>query len=227
MVGYHDRELLFPFIETLRYLRCEELEGLGLRWLFENPSDPPEECSETAPQSEILALPADQLHQVVDFDGLSARLRDVSRQHPLTPVPALTVEYASELPSDTQANVDRFFADSDCSCLVMTIRFTDNAISLSRTKDGYTVDFITHPYREGDEEAKIRRFFSSSNVLPGTDYLTDKGRTRILAFPISGERGETLELLRLLFVSVYSLRVDDRLDYTFLDRSGEKETQRG
>jgi hypothetical protein len=222
MVGYHDRDLLFPFVETLRYLRCEEVEGLGRRWLFDYPSDAPEECTETTPQSEILALPADQLHQVVDFDGLSVRLREMSRQHPLTAIPAREVEYASELPSDVQANVDRFFADSSCSCLVMTIRFTDDAISLSRAKDGYTVDFITRPFQKSDEEEKIRRFFSPRNVLPCTDYLADKGRTRILDFPISEDRGETLELLRLLFLSIYSLRADDELDYTFLDRVGEK-----
>lgn len=40
MVGFHDRELLFPFISTLKYVRCEMDPEHGRSWLFEEPNDP-------------------------------------------------------------------------------------------------------------------------------------------------------------------------------------------
>ena len=115
--------------------------------------------------------------------------------------------------------VAEFLTDPECVGLTMTIRFTDDGLSLSRRDKGCAMDFFAHPRRDPDEDSRILSLFAGIGVQPAVDYLCDRGRTRVLQFPIPGDRDAIVGLCRRVLTEVYSMRRGDILEYHPLKRA--------
>lgn len=220
LVRFYDKETLFPYVQTLRYVGYEDEES-GRLWLFEEPNDESAETSERT----LIAIEDDHLHDVLDFQGAIDALAEVAADHPLnkgspsarsSAPPGATID---DLPS----HISRFLANPDHVALTITIRYTDDGCSIGRRNDGtFEMSFYPKPRRQPGEEEKIRQLFASLGVSAHTDYLADRGRTRILAFPIPNQQDAIVELCRRVLTEIHEMRSDDSLRCTFLHRSDVK-----
>lgn len=191
-------------------------------WLFKEPESPPGPDEHDAPPepSTLIGFSDKELHGIVDFDGLVQRLREVAVDHPLSPIASTTAESASiEDFGSVSGEVERFLNEPEIVSLTMTIRFTDDALSLGREENGYGMTFYTHPRRDPEEDRRILSLFAGLGVPPRVDRLFDRGRTRELQFPIPSERVAIASLCVRVLTEVYSMRRGDVLDYYPLKKS--------
>ena len=220
LVNFYDKEMLFPHVQTLRYVGYEDEESRRL-WLFEEPSD---ESAEPGKRT-LLAIGDDQLYEVLDFPGAIDALAEIAAEHPLnqgSPSARPSAPPESTI-DDLPEHLSRFEADPDCIALAVTIRYTDSGCAIGRRDDGtFEINFYPKPRRESGEEEKIRQLFASIGVPAHTDYLSNGGRTRILSFPIPNKQDEVVNLCRRTFSEVYGMRRHDTLRYFFLHRSNLK-----
>jgi hypothetical protein len=220
-VGFGDQDLLLPMIDTLVYVGQEDDSENGRMWLFKQPVSPSalDEVGSPEPPT-MVAFSDNQLHEIVDFDGLVERLREIGINHPLKSAtkvaaePATTEEFAS-----IAGELSRFLDDPEFVSVTITIRFTDDGLSLSRRDVGYDMGFFTHHRRDPNQDNKILSLFGSIGVQPAVDYLCNGGRTRVLNFPVSSERDSIVDLCRRVFTQVYAMRRGDLLNYRFLSKS--------
>jgi hypothetical protein len=220
-VDYCDNELLFPHVTTLRYLRRDDRNGEDPVWLFEYLSFESEADVEEEETPPLLAFPEDQLYTVVEFPRLIAELAAVGLDHPLE---APDAPRPAELPvctdfADLDAQVTRFIEDPECAGLTITIRYTDDGLSLSRDTGGFGMHLYPDPRTEPEREGKIRRLFAGLGVSPHEDYLANRGRTRILAFAIPEAHDAIVSLCRRILTDVYGMRAGDALKYSSLARA--------
>lgn len=117
------------------------------------------------------------------------------------------------------ADVAKFIKSAECLSLTMAIRFTDDALALGRREGGYDMGFFAHPRRHPGEASRVLSLFAGIGVKPLVDYVCDRGRTRVLQFPVPGERDAIVALCKRVFVELYSMRRGDVLDYHFLRTS--------
>ena len=140
--------------------------------------------------------------------------------HPLKPVARTVEEPATVEDFDAlSAAVARFLNDAECVGVTMTIRFTDDGLSLGRREGGYEMDFFAHPRRNPDEDSRVLALFAGIGVEPLVDCVCDRGRTRVLQFPIPSERDPIVALCKRVFLELHSMRRGDVLDYHFLRKS--------
>ncbi len=79
--------------------------------------------------------------------------------------------------------------------------------------------FFAHRRRDPDEDSRILSLFEGIGVHPLVDYFCDRGRTRVLQFPIPVERDSIVGLSRRVLAEVYSMRRGDVLDYRLLKKA--------
>lgn len=220
-VAYYDSDLVLPMIDTLVYVG-QENDDEGRIWLFkepESPSDLDEQNSSPEPPA-LIGFSDTQLHEVLDFKGLMQKLREIAADHPLKRVAQPVAEPATaEEFESVPGNVTEFLSDPEYVSLTITIRFTDDGLSLGRRDGGYDVHLFTHPRRDPDEASKILSLFADLGVRPLVDYLCDRGRTRVLQFPLPAEHDSLVDLCRRILTEVHSMRRGDALDYRFLKQS--------
>jgi hypothetical protein len=178
-------------IDTLLYVGQEIDQEGGRLWLFKEPdsSPSPDEQDPSSERPAFIGFSDDQLHGIVDFDGLMQRLRGIAVDHPLKPV-AHTVEEPATVDDfgTLSAEVARSLNDPECLSVTMTIRFTDDGLSLGRREGGSEMGFFAHPRHDPHEASKILTLFAGMGVQPHVDYLCDRGRTRVLEFSIPSEQ---------------------------------------
>ena len=221
-VHFYDNDLMVPMIDTLTYVGQEHDEEHQRLWLFKEPeSPPPGDEGDVSPEpSDFIAFSDKQLHGIVDIDGLIQRLREVAADHPLKqvgqhiPEPASVEDFAS-----ISSEVEKFLTDSDILSLTMTIRFTDDGLSLGREESGYRMGFYTHPRRDPDEASRILSLFAGLGIQPQIDRVFDRGRTRALEFAIASEHFVIVDLCKRVLSEVHSMRRGDTLDYYPLKKS--------
>jgi hypothetical protein len=221
-VHFYDNDLLLPMIDTLVYVGQESDQDEGRLWLFREPESPPSpEEQEVDPEAPALIGFSDkQLHEIVDFDGLIQRLREIAADDPLKPVSPPVAQPATDEDFQSLAEeVERFLNDPECVSLTMTIRFTNDGLSLGRRESGYEMGFFLHPRRDPDGAGKLRSLFAGISVQPRVDYLADGGRTRRLEFSIPSEHEPIVHLCRRVLREVYSMRRGDVLEYYPLKRA--------
>jgi hypothetical protein len=221
-VGFYDNDLMLPMIDTLIYVGQETDQDEGRSWLFKEPESPPspDEQDRSSEPPALIGFSDSQLHEIVDFDGLLQRLREMAVDHPLKPVAQTVEEPATVEDFDTLlAEVARFLNDVECVSVTMTIRFTDDGLSLGRREGGSVMGFFAHPRHDPHEASKILSLFAGMGVQPLVDYGCDRGRTRVLQFPIPSERDPIVALCKRVFVELHSMRRGDVLDYHFLRKS--------
>jgi hypothetical protein len=215
-VHFYDNDLLLPMIDTLVYVGQESDQDEGRLWLFRGPESPPspdeQEGESQVPAS--IAFSDRQLYEILDFDGLMQRLREIAADHPLMPVSQPAAEPVTDEDFESVSReVGRFLNDPECVSVTMAIRFTDHGLSLSRRDNGLRMDFFAHPRRAPDEDSKILSIFAGLGVQPVVDYLCDRGRTRVLQFPIPRDRDAIVALCRRVLTEVYSMRRGDVVEY--------------
>lgn len=221
-VNFYDNDLVLPMIDTLVYVGQETDQDERPLWLFKEPESPPGPDEQNSPSEPpaLIGFSDRQLYEIVDFDGLMQRLREVAVDHPLESVAPAVEEPATDENFHTlSAEVARFLEDAEYVGLTMTIRFTDDGLSLGRREGGYGMDFFAHPRRDPDEDSRILSLFAGIGLKPLVDYVCDRGRTRVLQFPIPSERDSIVALCRRVFIELYSMRRRDVLDYHFLRKS--------
>jgi hypothetical protein len=215
-VHFYDNDLLLPMIETLVYVGQEIDQAEGRLWLFKEPESPPspDEQGIVPEPPTLIGFSDRQLHEIVDFNGLMQRLREIATDHPLKPISAPVAEPANDEDfKSVRGAVGRFLNDPECVGLTMTIRFTDDGLSLRRHEGGYEMGFFPHPRRDPDEAGKLLSLFAGIDVQPHVDYLANGGRTRVLEFSIPSEQESIAHLCRRVLAEVYSMRRGDVLDY--------------
>ena len=109
--------------------------------------------------------------------------------------------------------------DAECVSVTMTTRFTDDGLSLGRREGGYEMGFFAHPRRDPHAASKILTLFAGMGVEPHVDYLSDRGRTRVLKVSIPSEQESIVRLCRRVLADVYSMRRGDVLEYHPLKRA--------
>ena len=92
----------------------------------------------------------------------------------------------------------------------MTIRFTDDGLSLGRREGGYEMGFFAHPRHDPNEASRSLALFEGIGVQPHGDYLCDRGRTRVLEFSIPSEPESIVQLCKRVLAQVYSMRRGER-----------------
>jgi hypothetical protein len=173
-VGFYDQGLLLPMIDTLVYAGQEDDPEHGRMWLFKQPESQPS-SDDVVPSSEpptMVFFSDTELHEIVDFEGLLERLREIGVDHPLKPPPNVAAEPAStEDVVSLTGEVAKFLDDPEFVSVTITIRFTNDGLSLSRSDVGYDMGFFTHPRRDPNEDNKILSLFGSIGVQPAVNYL--------------------------------------------------------
>jgi hypothetical protein len=76
-------------------------------------------------------------------------------------------------------------------------------------------EIAKHPLLDPAEEEKIIAFFGARGAKARVDYLADKGRTRILEFPLPADAASIARICGDLLTGVYAMRADDLLRYTW------------
>ncbi len=221
-VHFYDNDLVLPMIDTLIYVGQEHDQDDRRLWLFKEPESPPPPDEDDAPSepSALIAFSDKQLHGIVDFHGLVHRLGEVAVDHPLTPIAQITAERASiEEFASVSGQVESFLTEPETVSLTMTIRFTDNGLSLGREENGHCMTFYTHPRHDPEEDPRILSLFAGLGVQPHVNRLFDRGRTRQLQFPIPSERDAIVNLCVRVLAEVHSMRRGDVLDYYPLKKS--------
>ena len=220
MVGFHDQDLLFPYVTTLKFLRCDRDEDGKRLWLFENPSDMPEtDQAGSQAAEEVVGFDDEQLYQILDFPGLEQELSAIAVDHPLSPVPPKREDHATELPAELNDSVHRFLSEPQFASVTITILFTDDGLSIGRRKDGIELSFFTHPRHAPQEEHRIRALFGDLGIPPHVDYLADRGRTRVLEFAAPESLDELTALCGRILREVYAIRKGDTLKFDFHHQS--------
>ena len=221
-VAFYDHDLVLPMIDTLVYVGQEADQDDGRLWLFKEPESPPSPDGQD-PSSEppaLIGFPDSQLHEIVGFDGLIQRLREIAVDHPLKPEAQTAKEPATvEDFHSLSAGVARFLNDVECLSVTITIRFTGDGLSLGRRDGGYEMSFFPHPRSDPHEASRILTLFAGIGVQPHVDYLCDRGRTQVLHFSIPSEQESIVHLCRRVLAEVYSMRRGDVLEYHPLNRA--------
>ena len=220
-VAFYDKDLLLPMIDTLVYVGRETDQDEGRLWLFKEPERPPSPAGH--PSSEppaLIGFSDSELHEILDFDGLMHKLREIAADHPLKPIPQTAGEPATDQDFESvPGEVAKFLNDPECVSLAMTIRFTADGLSLGRREGDYEMGFFPQPRYDPYGAGKVLSLFAGIGVQPHVDYLCDGGRTRVLKFSIPSEHESIMALCRQVLAEVYSMRRGDVLDYHPLKRT--------
>lgn len=220
-LGFYDRDLLLPMIDTLVFVGHEDDAEHGRTWLFKEPESGANidgTAESTDPQA-LHAFTDRQLHEILDFPALLRTLRAIAADHN-NKRPSLTASAAThEEFGSLRSEIAKFLNDSECASLTVTIRFTSDALSLSRGERGCEMHFFMRPRVDPDRDTKILALFVAVGLQPNADYLSDRGRTRVLAFPMECELDVIEQLCRRVLTEVYSMREGDALDYRALGKS--------
>jgi hypothetical protein len=152
-VGFYDNDLVLPMIDTLVYVGQEADQDEGRLWLFKEPESPPspDEHDPSSEPAALIGFSDRQLHGIVDFDGLMQIL---------------------------SAEVAKFLNDAECASVTMTIRFTDDGLSLGRREGGYEMVFFAHPRHDPHEAFKSLTLQTVRRCAAGASSWRDARRTR-------------------------------------------------
>jgi len=205
MVHYLDDDLLVPEVMTIRFTgETTDDEGERL-WIFQ-PSGPAFEDSEALP----LGLPESQLCQVLDFSDLLAKLGELRGFHPplVTPGTKLRPEDVLKV-FPVVSRLEQFLVGAEPH-LHINIRYTDDGIFLDRTADAVELHAFTHPLRAPLEDKELVAVLNRRGIAAQTDYLADRGRTRVLHYELRRDVQLIAEICAEIFAITYGITdVDD------------------
>jgi hypothetical protein len=178
-------------------------------WLF-RPSTQDEESPDATP----LGLTEYQLSQVLDFAELFAVFGELQGFHPADQSlekklrPEEVLKLHALLP-----RLEEFLADLRCHAQI-GIRYTDDCVFLERTGEAVELHAFTHPLRAPLEDRNFTAVLTRRGISASTDYLADRGRTRVLHYPRPRNAQQIAEICAEVFASAYSITGGDELVFT-------------
>jgi hypothetical protein len=220
LVHYCDHDLLVPEFQTLRYERRATTEDGRDVWLFREPHSAAEEGDE--PDEPIFGFEESQLYQLLDLDGLVAVVNELRAVCSRTTRPSgVTISIDRVLNEHgVREHVDGLFASSALGTLHMRLRYTDDGLFLERTSTGFEVHLYAHPLLKPDENARLSVIMNEAGLTAQTDYLADKGRTRILHYRVPAEPATVAALCAKILAIGYEMRADDKVQFSLSEDSG-------
>lgn len=227
-VGYQDRDLLVPSIQSFLYVGSEHDEEESRRlWLFREPRLPPTpgQTHEVEDEPAVWAFPDEQLHSILDLAGLIRTLGELAEEHPLHPLPTQPGPASEADLGDLQTVVGGFLNNPELESVTASICFTDDGASLTRRQDGSVeLVLLPHPRRDAHRESPLRAECRAAGLSPAQDYLSSRGRTRVLVYPIAAlSESAIVNLLSRIFLGAYQMRSGDVLRYHFSPDGGTVE----
>lgn len=214
-VNYADNDLLIPHIETLIYRDCATDEDGRRVWEFELPNEQQEESSHIR-----LGCCEDDLTRVLDWASLQATLAGLARLHGDVSRPSAPLGMAPSVATELRTRLQDFLKNVAQSHVTVTVAFLDVGFSYEKTDKGIDVHFYPGPPFD-DTDQRILAFFEAIGSKPHTDYLANKGRTRILGFSVPKTLDGLTQLGVRLLTEVYRLRSDDCLRFDYLPRESK------
>lgn len=206
-LGFFDNEMLFPMIQTLVFNREETDAASGRVWLFAEPGSA-EKGGRTFWQ-----FPEPQLYQILDSTGLLEALGEVARDHPIQQPPPTAAPSATAELAGLPEQLGRCLSE-EASSLTVTIRFTDDGFSLVRLGDlGLVLLLTLHAKTSGPQESLTRSLCSAAGLQAAQDYTANRGRTRILAYPVAADFTQMRSLATDLLLRAFKMRRDDTLTF--------------
>jgi hypothetical protein len=218
-VTYSRDAMVYPLIQTLIYRRSTT-DDEGVRyWVFEDAGFEGSAVADPDPGTPVSlhGFPDDQLCWILDFPGLARTLADVAAHHPLRrPEAARPIGPDSLSFRDLESQVGLFLGNPESPYLAITIKFTDDGLSLTRFRGGrLSADFHVNAGVVPDQESRIRALFNARGVAPQEDYLANGGRIRMLSFPVDADQDELVGLCRRVLMEAFSMEAADSLVYAF------------
>jgi hypothetical protein len=214
MISYVDEDLLFPRVTTLRYLGVDASQPERL-WRFEFWEVERDEEK----RGSIMVFRDSQLWQILDLSGLLRKLKELAYLHPLKALPphGALIEPDDAALESIGPEIGKLIADSTHNSVTITIQFTDYGFTIGRGKGGgMHATFFTRPLLDSMEEEKIIAFFMKLGATAQVDYRANKGRTRVLEFPLPDDIVAIEKICRYLLTEIYSMQCDDMLIYSWL-----------
>lgn len=143
--------------------------------------------------------------------------------HPLVKSPATTTVAHRETLPDVAAEIERLLSsEQQWSALTITVKYTDDGFSISKSGDQQLRwSFFPKVTLQSEREEKIRSIFRERGAAPTQDYLSDKGKTRILNYVLPRDQALTISLCGRLLGEVYDMRAEDELRFQFSPRRDE------
>ncbi len=221
LVHYYDDDLLVPDIQT--YIFTEKIvddDGRDL-WLFSEPvsTATPEDASEEADAPMILAIGAEQLYAMLDIRALGKLLSELYDLHPIVSADISDTSSQPGRPradfSDLAREIGVLLNSEDYWALTITILYTDDGFSLGRRDGQSDASFHIHWKINPEKEQKIRALFEGMCIDPKGDYLANKGRVRMLSYPLPPEETAMVDVAVRVLNEVYGIRESDELKFFF------------
>jgi hypothetical protein len=220
LVHYYDKDLLVPGIQTLRYERRTTAEDGRDLWLFREPC-----CNGEQPKAEdevnksdlpLIGFDESQLDQLLDFDGLLAVLNELNAVRPRSTCMAVGLISLEQILSEhgVRERISDFFAPAASHSLHIQLRYTDNGLFLERSSTGVEIRLYTHPLLAPDADARLGGVMKDAGLAPHTDYLADRGRTRIVHYCVPAEPAIVAELCAKILAIGYEMRTDDEVRFS-------------
>jgi hypothetical protein len=95
--------------------------------------------------------------------------------------------------------------------LNICIRYRDRCLFLKKRADGVALDLFMHPMRSIDENERVDRLMAERGAHPITDYLADRGRTRVLEYRLPAEAQSIVDLCGAVLATVYQVAPADEV----------------
>ncbi len=218
LLNYFGSGLIVPSIQTLIYAGTDQDDQGASEWLFREPDGSPEDGNDASPadNSPLVAFHADSLYQVLELKGLIRELGGLVDFHPLNSpgTDAPVAPPRTECP-ELDAVIRRFLTSPVGTSVTVTIEFTDDGFSLSKEAAGVAFLHFLSAKTETEQEALVRRISREYGCTPIDDYLSDRGKTRILSYRVADDATIITTIGSRILCEAYSMRADDSLKPKF------------
>jgi hypothetical protein len=165
------------------------------------------------------------LYQIVDLRGLIRVLGGLVDFHPLVKSAAATPAERRERFPEIPSQLERLLSTDQSSAVTITIKYTDDGFSIGTTRDRQLEwSFFPKAKLEPERENKIRTTFRELGATPTEDYLSDRGKTRVLNYVLFLDRSLAASLCARLLREVYEMREEDELRFHFHSKNADKPT---
>jgi hypothetical protein len=213
VVHYYDNELLVPSVTTLRYVGCVADDDGNPEWTFSEPHDPGDSLGAEA--EALTAFDEDHLFQVLHLEELLERLGEVSQARPNSAPPAPPRLDTQQLldRSSLAERVREFLQAPHSRKLQVSVRYLDKALFFEKKASGIRLQLFTHPLRAAAEDVRLVALFRGRDVAAETDYLADRGRTRILEYELPANAAQISDLAAAVLVDVWQVTARDELRF--------------
>lgn len=220
-IGFCDRDLLFPKIQTLRYRGEESDAESGRLWLFDDLTDEyfaDESVVDNVEDISVYAVDESQLYQILDLDDLCVALKG----HVAGWVPKQAKSESGEAKVSPQSvtelhgRIADLLANPLLDSATVTIKFTDDGFSITKLKgNSVRLSFFCGTFEQPNKEAVVRSLFKSAQIEPDDDYLAECGRMRVLTYIVPSDILWIVEVSVEFFQTACSMRSDDSFKCTY------------